>query len=57
MLGEKVGWELVGNFVGLGVGVIDGLAVGAGLGISDGLPVGTGVVGSCEGLGEGIKVG
>jgi len=57
MLGEKVGWEVVGNFVGLGVGVIDGLAVGAGLGISDGLPVGTGVVGSCEGLGEGIKVG
>ena len=56
-LGDKVGREVVGNFVGLGVGSADGLVLGAGLGISDGLVLGIGVAGCSVGLGEGVKVG
>ena len=56
-LDDKVGREVVVNFVGLGVGSADGLVLGAGLGISDGLVLGISVVGCSVGLGEGARVG
>jgi len=37
--------------------MVEGMEVGEGLGIEDGAGVGTGVVGSADGLGDGIKVG
>jgi len=52
-----VGIEVVGSFVGLGVGNVDGAELGAGLGMREGLELGTGVVGSLVGLGEGISDG
>jgi len=55
--GELLGVEVVGNFVGLGVGTVDGIELGLGLGIKDGKTVGTGVVGSLVGLGDGIREG
>jgi len=55
--GELLGIEVVGNFVGLGVGTIDGVELGLGLGINEGLAVGTRVVGSLVGLGDGMREG
>jgi len=48
---------VVGNFVGLEVGKIEGVPLGDGDGIADGLKEGTGVVGSSVGLGDGITDG
>jgi len=48
---------VVGIFVGVGEGFIDGAGLGEGLGIKDGFGLGKGVVGSFEGLGEGINEG
>lgn len=48
---------MVGIFVGVGVGLVDGAALGEGLGNDDGFGLGERVVGSFEGLGEGIDEG
>jgi len=48
---------VVGTFVGIGEGLVDGAELGEGLGIKDGVGLGKGVVGSFEGLGEGITEG
>jgi len=48
---------VVGTFVGVGDGLVDGAALGEGLGIKDGFGLGEGVVGSFEGLSDGITEG
>jgi len=48
---------VVGNCVGDGVGMIEGIWLGDTLGIKDILRLGTGVVGSFVGVGDGISEG
>lgn len=48
---------MVGNFVGLGVGSVEGIGLGDGLGINDGYDDGTLVVGKEVGLGVGTADG
>jgi len=48
---------VVGIFVGVGEGLVDGAALGEGVGIEDGFGLGKGFVGSLEGLGDGINEG
>jgi hypothetical protein len=43
--GIALGTDVVGNLVGLGVGIVDGVLLGDGLGICDGVVDGNGVVG------------
>jgi hypothetical protein len=52
-----VGIEVVGNFVGVVVGLTDGIGLGEGLGITEGLDVGKGAVGNKEGGCDGEVVG
>jgi len=55
--GEGIRVGTTGIFVGLAVGMVDGIKLGEGLGIKDGACVGLDKVGSAVGLGEGINVG
>jgi len=55
--GEELGIGVVGNAVGAGEGMAEGIAVGEGDGIKEGLVVGYGVVGDIVGEEVGMGVG
>jgi len=55
--GEELGVGVVGNAVGAGLGIAEGIGLGDGEGIREGLELGTGVVGKRVGCVVGIGVG